>query len=81
MPDYQGIGLASALINTVGEYYKKLGYKLTITTSAKNMMSKMSKSKKWKCIRYGHTGRFGKTSKIKTEHRTTVSTASFVYIG
>ena len=29
LPDYQGIGLASALLNTIGSYYKKLGYNIT----------------------------------------------------
>ena len=55
LPDYQGIGVGKALLNFVGTKYKKLGNRVTITTSH----PALNKSLKypWKLTRQGRTSK------------------------
>lgn len=50
MPDYQGIGLGTKLLNFIAELYK--GYDFSIITSAKNLINALRKSSKWCMSRY-----------------------------
>lgn len=51
LPDYQGIGLGTKLLNTVADYYYKDGHIFTITTSLKNLSKTLMKDDKW-ILRY-----------------------------
>jgi len=62
LPDYQGIGVGSKLLDFIGDYYLKKGYRYIITTSAPSLMNSLNRNPNWKLKNIGrnppHTGRF-----------------------
>lgn len=79
LPDYQGIGLGVAFLNTVAEIYKD--YDFRIITSAKNLIYALNNHKNWKLERFSRS----KTSldikeSMKKSFRGHVKTASFIYV-
>lgn len=52
-PDYQGIGIASAMQRLIGESYLQNGITLCSVTSNRAMISSMQKSPLWKCTSIG----------------------------
>ncbi|MDO4587369.1 MAG: GNAT family N-acetyltransferase [Planctomycetia bacterium] len=50
LPDYQGIGIGSALLNAIGNYLKNLSIRLNITAAHPVIVAYCSKSNKWKTI-------------------------------
>lgn len=52
LPDYQGIGLGTKLLNFMGKYLKEKGHMCSINTTAKNLIFALSKSKKWSMRSY-----------------------------
>lgn len=81
LPDYQGVGLGVKFLNEIAKYYNKLGFDFSIVTSAKNLISALSRNDKWLLFRYGKQRNVAKrTSKIDRfrELRKCI-TASFVY--
>ena len=53
LPDYQGIGLGGRLLEVVGEYYRKDGFRFNIQTSAPSLIFALKKNKKWALTRKG----------------------------
>lgn len=82
MPDYQGIGLGTKLLNIVAEYYTKKGYDFSIVTSARNFIYSLAKNKKWRMIRLSVNKNSGgqNYNNIKNSVRDKCKTASFFYI-
>lgn len=56
LPDYQGVGIASALMNWVANSYHSNGKKVTITTSHPSMIHYLSKSKLWRIRQINKNG-------------------------
>ena len=85
LPDYQGVGIASAMSDAVAEYFKERGIAFSVITSNRSMISGLMKSPRWVCKRVGRILRFSDSDKRK--YRTTKSrstnriTASFEYTG
>lgn len=52
LPDYQGIGLGTKLLNFMGKYLKEKGHMCSINTTAKNLIFALSRSKKWSMRSY-----------------------------
>ena len=79
LPDYQGIGLGVAFLNTVAEIYKD--YDFRITTSAKNLIYALNKHENWRMENFGRSKMPNniKKSMVKT-FRGHVKTASFIYV-
>ena len=79
LPDYQGIGLGVAFLNTIAEIYKD--YDFRITTSAKNLIHTLNNHKNWKMDNFGRSKMPPSLKKemVKT-FRGHVKTASFIYI-
>jgi len=49
LPDYQGVGIGSSLLQSVAEYYKKeLAIDMSITSSHPSIMKGLSKKKEWR---------------------------------
>lgn len=61
LPDYQGVGIGSALINSMGDLCRKEGYRLNITTSHPAMIRHCKRSLSWKTI----SVRKGRSSNIQ----------------
>lgn len=77
LPDYQGLGIGSAILNFVGEYiYKKLGCRLLLVTSLAFLAKSISKNKKWSLTRRGHAKPY-KSSKSSLNSVGSVIMSSF----
>lgn len=51
LPDYQGVGIGSALITYVASAYRGLGYRILSTTSSPALIKSRSRDPRWKCVR------------------------------
>lgn len=80
-PDYQGIGIATNMIDTCGQILKEEGKRIIITCSNLAMILALKRDKKWKCIRHGRNSVHSTTKKsfIETISRDRI-TASFEMI-
>lgn len=62
LPDYQGIGIGTKLINFIGRLYKEKGYRYIITTSAPGLINSLKRDQSWICKsadrKSAHTGNF-----------------------
>ena len=56
LPDYQGIGIGSAFLRWVSEYYVSSGYRVSITTGHHGMISHCRRSPRWRCTSVRKTG-------------------------
>lgn len=84
LPDYQGIGLGYGFLCSIANMYASKGYEFSIVTSAKNLITKLSHSNKWRMIRLGVTVPSSKKSAIdykRKSMRNKCKTASFFYKG
>lgn len=83
MPDYQGIGLGYKFLNLLGDYYAKRNYQISIVTSAKNLVCKLSGSEKWRMTRLSVNKCGSEKSRIdwnRASLRNKCKTASFFYV-
>lgn len=69
LPDYQGIGLGTKLLNFMGKYLKEKCHMCSINTTAKNLIFALSKSKKWSMRSYS------KNTKPARFNSSTISTS------
>lgn len=80
LPDYQGLGIASKLLNYFGDMYNEMGKIVTITTSHFKLCKYLSASKDW-AETYNNTNRKAESIRIlrgwKTINRATMG---FKYI-
>ena len=53
LPDYQGIGIGTKMLDVVAAHYRQNGYQVKITTSAKNLIGALNRRDGWKLTRYG----------------------------
>lgn len=84
LPDYQGIGLGTRLLDFMGGYLKEKGHMCSINTTAKNLIFALSRSKKWSMRSYSKNtkpARFeGSTKTARLEvARIGVRKASFMF--
>ena len=50
LPDYQGLGIGSILLNEITKLYTQKGFKMYIKTSHIKLRKYMEKQKNWECI-------------------------------
>lgn len=86
LPDYQGIGLGTALLNFLAGYLKKQRLQVSINTTAKNLIFSLSRSSKWLLHSYAKNtkpARFGtpthRTYTKKKSSRIGVRKACFMF--
>jgi GNAT superfamily N-acetyltransferase len=80
LPDYQGIGIASRMMETIGDEYVKAGEYFGITTSLNGFAKSMMRNKNWQLRRAGRTA---PNSGIKTLNKSlsaSRNTYSFRYL-
>jgi GNAT superfamily N-acetyltransferase len=53
MPDYQGVGIGTRLLNWVANYYLDQGYRFTIVTTTPALIQSFDRSPNWKLYRQG----------------------------
>ena len=79
LPDYQGIGLGVAFLNTIAEIYKD--YDFRITTSAKNLIYALNNHKNWRLEKFKRSKMpVGLRKSMVKTFRGHVKTASFIYV-
>lgn len=84
LPDYQGVGIGSAVAGFVPQIYKKKGYRYLSTTSNPSLVFYYKNSKKWKITRIGRVKRQSTTTTTISMSRTTrvnCITVTAEYIG
>ena len=82
LPDYQGLGLATRLMEIIGAWAKVIGYRMLTHPAHPALVRSMAKSPKWKMA---HKPEFQAPHKLKGL-RATVTTwyrriAAFEYVG
>jgi len=81
LPDYQGLGLAFHLMNTIGACHSGIGNRLTISTAHPGFIRSLDRSPQW---RTAHKPRFQKRShhpELRHLRQAARMTSSFRYIG
>jgi len=82
LPDYQGLGVGTAVLNSVAGHYRTDDFRPTIITSHPGLLRALDRSPKWQCLRglsrsslqTGAKRSFNKTSSWRRK------TATFEYI-
>ena len=76
LPDFQGLGIGTKLLDEIGKYFIKQKNRFTISTSAPSLIYALKKSNQWRCTFFGrkgpHTGAL-KGKKSGSSNRLTVS--------
>lgn len=67
LPDYQGIGVGTNLLNYVGEKYKQNKIKLNIVSSNPSIYHALKQSNKWALLRVGRISKSTDKEKRKTD--------------
>lgn len=85
LPDFQGIGIGTAVLNYIAQYVTTEGKRVTICTSNPAMICALKKSPSWKATRCSRESRGSATGLIQNKHikgSTSCAriTASFEYI-
>lgn len=83
IPDFQGIGIGSKVLEEIAAGYKAQNKTLYITTSHPSMIRSLNANTKWKMNRKpSRVQKFGRTSTMKTKSNSASRiTASFSYCG
>lgn len=78
LPDYQGIGIATSLLNYIGDLYSKDKYQLNIVTSNPSVYHALRRSDKWALVRKGRFGNHTDKNLRKSESSKRL-TVTFTY--
>lgn len=81
LPDYQGIGVGTRILDFFGAYWANLNMDLSIDTSAKNLIASLRKNKRWRMYAYEKSKPAKKSAKIDGHRklRTDAYTGRFMY--
>lgn len=80
LPDYQGIGIGTKLLNMVASFYKKQGFAVHIVTSNPALNRTLSRSG-WILVRLGRINNDAQMSSFKKTSSKTRNTATWKYKG
>ena len=83
-PDYQGLGIGSALVDWVGQKLSVQGFKINLVTAHPGMLKSLAKSKRWRLDRYGQLSKGSKKNPGQLASRNakfsaTRNSATFVF--
>lgn len=65
LPDFQGVGVGSRVLEAVCDLYRRRGEKIGITTGHPGMIAHLLRSAKWRRLRRYPLGRRGKRSRFR----------------
>jgi len=81
LPDYQGLGLAFHLLNTLGACHRGAGRRLTISTGHPGFIRSLDRSKQWRTAHRPQFQRRCQQPGLTHIRRSARMTSSFKYIG
>lgn len=81
LPDFQGIGIATAMTDAIAEMYKQKGYSFITTTSNPVLIYKRCKSHKWIATTKKSRKKAGKSLQRTNNTSCNRLTVSFKYVG
>jgi GNAT superfamily N-acetyltransferase len=55
LPDYQGLGIGSTILNQIAKVYNKEKHRFSISTSQPNLIYSLKKQKEWICKTFGRS--------------------------
>lgn len=79
-PDFQGVGIASAIRSVVADSMLKQGYSVSTVTSNRAMIASMRKSQAWKCVSIGRKQTRSGAISLPNQSGKRI-TATFEYVG
>ena len=85
LPEYQGLGIGTSVLEAVAQHYRKLGNRITIATSHPALMFTLNRNRKWRCIdSFSRNANHHGDSKKKSMNKSSSArrkTATFEYDG
>ncbi|MDA7950033.1 MAG: GNAT family N-acetyltransferase [Pirellulaceae bacterium] len=83
LPDYQGLGIGSSLLESVATHQQELGFRINITASHPAVISYCKLSSAWKAVGFSKTGHHGKQYFQDIRFKTSFgrAVASFEWLG
>jgi GNAT superfamily N-acetyltransferase len=66
LPEYQGLGIGSAMLGSVAKHYLEKGFRFTITTSHPGLIRSLKSKKQWRCGHFGRGKKISAKSTIKS---------------
>jgi GNAT superfamily N-acetyltransferase len=85
LPDYQGLGIGSKMLNLTAQSIDRRFPRIHIITSLKSFGKSLMKNRDWRCIRVGRIAKNSSTNKNFQQLNRTISagrnTYSFCYVG
>jgi len=81
LPDYQGVGIGSAVMEAVADLHRAEGHRVNITTSHPAMIGHLRRSPRWRAVGVRKTGSHG-TRRFISNYRSSAGRAvvSFEYL-
>lgn len=79
-PEWQGIGIASIMLEKICKYYKEKENRIAITTSNPGLIKYFNKSTKWTIKSYGYLKKDSNTSKLKMTKRAGIKACTAEWI-
>lgn len=81
LPDFQGVGIGNKLSEFVAESVTKTGARYFSTTSHPSIIHHRNRSPLWRCHRFGHAAKIGKTARKVNFVSSNRITAGFEFVG
>jgi len=83
LPEYQGLGIGTSVLNEVANHYRQDGNRVTLATSHPGLMNALNRIAEWRCTRkYSRMGQqAGKKKKFNSTSSARRKTATFEYDG
>jgi len=83
LPDYQGVGIGMALVETVADLHREAGIRINLTTSHPAMIAHCRRSQRWRCVtvkKQGATQSPRGARPIKGSHGRAVVSFEYVHV-
>lgn len=81
LPDYQGLGIGTRLLEWVAERYRQSGYRYYIRTSQAQAIHALEKSGRWRCTGKGKAAANGNMTTLNRTVSSSRYAAGFEYLG
>ncbi len=81
LPDYQGLGIGTAFVETLGDLYRERSLRFSITSSHPSIINHCKRSSCWRAVSLSKFGRHGKVDGSRRTGSAGRAVVSFEYLG